>query len=42
MQSKSGKKDLPQVFTDGEFKGLAQDIEDYNEAGELEKFLGIN
>ncbi|XP_004343513.1 hypothetical protein CAOG_07639 [Capsaspora owczarzaki ATCC 30864] len=39
MQSKSHKRDLPQVFVNGEFKGVYDDVVEANESGELEKFL---
>ncbi|CAG8587861.1 14358_t:CDS:2, partial [Acaulospora morrowiae] len=34
-----GQKELPQIFVDGEYKGLFEDIENANEMRELKSFL---
>ncbi|KAI8804092.1 thioredoxin-like protein [Cladochytrium replicatum] len=41
MQGKSGKTVLPQIFVDGEFKGLIDQLEEANENGEVPQFLGV-
>jgi len=35
------KQTLPQVFKDGEYKGTAADIDEWNEFGELKMNLGV-
>ncbi|CAG8535469.1 10852_t:CDS:2 [Acaulospora colombiana] len=35
------EKELPQIFVDGEYKGLFKDIEEANERREVKKFLGL-
>jgi glutaredoxin-related protein len=41
MYLKSAVKDLPQIFSEGEFKGLCEQLDEANEFGELKKFLGV-
>lgn len=41
MQQKSGKKVLPQIFVDGEFKGLVDQLEEANEFEEVPQWLGV-
>ncbi|KAJ3275558.1 hypothetical protein HK104_003866 [Borealophlyctis nickersoniae] len=41
MQSKSGKNSLPQIFVDGEYKGGPDELEEANEDGAVQSWLGI-
>jgi hypothetical protein len=47
MRDKSGKKDLPQIFVGGEYRGydgltrLCDEIDEANEFGEVKKWLGL-
>ena len=41
MSKASGKNDLPQLFVDGAFKGLCEDLENANEDGAVLQFLGL-
>ncbi len=42
MKEQSGKSDLPQIFVDGKFVGLAEGLEEANEDGLVHSFLGIS
>ncbi|CAG8536069.1 9014_t:CDS:2 [Dentiscutata heterogama] len=37
-----GKKDLPQIFVDGEFKGTTKELEEAVEMREVREFLGLD
>ncbi|CAG8611806.1 2284_t:CDS:2 [Scutellospora calospora] len=37
-----GIKDLPQIFVDGEYKGLAAELEQAVEMREVKEFLGLD
>jgi len=39
MRKKSGKRDIPQVFVGGEFRGLYSDFLDAHQSGNLFEFL---
>lgn len=41
MYSNSPKKELPQIFIDGKYKGQCDDLDEANEFGELKQFLGV-
>ncbi|KAJ3031202.1 hypothetical protein HDV00_008485 [Rhizophlyctis rosea] len=41
MQSKSGKNSLPQIFVDGEYKGGPDELEEANEDGAVQEWLGL-
>ncbi|KAJ3108168.1 hypothetical protein HDU97_002080 [Phlyctochytrium planicorne] len=41
MQSKSGKNALPQIFSNGEYKGGLEQLEEANEDGLVKEFLGL-
>ncbi|KAJ3165014.1 hypothetical protein HK101_000321 [Irineochytrium annulatum] len=41
MFSKSGKKTLPQIFVEGEFKGTLEELDEANEDGRVKEFLGV-
>ncbi|CAG8643144.1 thioredoxin-like protein [Gigaspora rosea] len=36
-----GKKDMPQIFVDGEFKGTTKELEEAVEMREVKEFLGL-
>lgn len=42
MQEKSGKNVLPQIFVDGEYKGLCEELDEANEFGETHQWLGLS
>lgn len=42
MISKSGKRTLPQIFVNGEFKAEFEELEENNEVGELKEFLNVH
>lgn len=39
MHSKSKKTVLPQIFVNGEFKGLVRDLEDANECDDIYEWI---
>lgn len=41
MLKESGKNELPQIFVDGVFKGLCEDLENANEDNAVNQFLGV-
>lgn len=41
MHSKSKLTILPQIFVNGEYRGLVNDLEDANEAGKVTEWLKI-
>jgi len=41
MIKTSGKRELPQVFVNGQFKGLFDEVEGHNEDGDLKEWLGV-